>query len=130
MTRKKLPIGVQTFRKIRDGNHYYVDKTPFILDLIEEGSYYFLSRPRRFGKSLLVDTIQNLFEGSRDLFVGLAAENRWDWSVSHPVLKFSFGGGGGEQPGWLADQSRPPTEKSRRPTWVSTWLSAGRGPSG
>jgi len=94
MTRKKLPIGVQTFRKIRTDDYYYVDKTPFILDLIAEGSYYFLSRPRRFGKSLLVDTIKELFEGNRDLFVGLAAENRWDWSIRHPVLAFSFAGGG------------------------------------
>lgn len=53
--RKKLPIGVQTFQKIREGDYYYVDKTPLILDLIEGGTHYFLSRPRRFGKSLLLD---------------------------------------------------------------------------
>jgi hypothetical protein len=64
------------------------------VDLVDQGKYYFLSRPRRFGKSLLVDTIKELFEGNRDLFVGLAAEDRWDWSIRHPVLKFSFAGGG------------------------------------
>ncbi len=94
MIKKKLPIGVQTFAKIRGEGYYYVDKTPFILDLIDEGSYYFLSRPRRFGKSLLLDTFKELFEGNRELFVGLAAEERWDWSIQHPVLKFSFAGGG------------------------------------
>ncbi|VBB43559.1 conserved hypothetical protein [uncultured Desulfatiglans sp.] len=83
--KKKLPIGVQSFRKIREGDYYYVDKTGFILGLIEEGSYYFLSRPRRFGKSLLVDTLKELFSGSRELFAGLYAEDHWDWSVSHPV---------------------------------------------
>jgi hypothetical protein len=55
--RKKLPIGIQTFAKIREDNHYYVDKTAFALQLIDEGSHYFLSRPRRFGKSLFLDTL-------------------------------------------------------------------------
>lgn len=54
MTRRKLPIGIQTFARIREDNCYYVDKTPLILQLIDEGSHYFLSRPRRFGKSLLL----------------------------------------------------------------------------
>ncbi|MGD9973576.1 MAG: AAA family ATPase [Desulfatirhabdiaceae bacterium] len=94
MIRKKLPIGLQTFREIREDRYYYVDKSGYAVDMADQGKYYFLSRPRRFGKNLLVDTIKELFEGNRDLFVGLAAENRWDWSISHPVLKFSFGGGG------------------------------------
>ncbi len=74
--RKKLPIGIQTFAKIREngGTYYYVDKTPHILRLIDEGSHYFLSRPRRFGKSLLIDTIAELFEGRRQLFEGLHAD--------------------------------------------------------
>ncbi|MFA7426097.1 MAG: AAA family ATPase [Desulfosarcinaceae bacterium] len=91
--KKKLPIGVQSFRKIRQGDYYYVDKTAFVLSLIEEGSYYFLSRPRRFGKSLLIDTFKELFSGNRELFAGLYAETRWDWSVAYPVLAFSFAGG-------------------------------------
>ena len=61
--RKKLPIGIQTFREIQEENFYYVDKTPFAHELIEQGKYYFLSRPRRFGKSLFIDTLAELFAG-------------------------------------------------------------------
>ncbi len=70
-TRRKLPIGIQTFSEIRREDHYYVDKTGFVQRLIEQGKYYFLSRPRRFGKSLLVDTLKELFEGNEPLFRGL-----------------------------------------------------------
>ncbi|WP_295544462.1 ATP-binding protein [uncultured Thiohalocapsa sp.] len=91
--RKKLPIGIQTFREIREDDCYYVDKTPLALRLIKEGKYYFLSRPRRFGKSLFLDTLAELFEGNRELFSGLAAEGRWDWSRRFPVIRLSFGGG-------------------------------------
>lgn len=59
--RKKLPIGIQTFREIREEGYYYVDKTAFALQLINQGKYYFLSRPRRFGKSLFLDTLKELF---------------------------------------------------------------------
>ncbi|MEB3221024.1 MAG: ATP-binding protein [Candidatus Sericytochromatia bacterium] len=93
MQRKKLPIGIQTFREIRENGHYYVDKTPFALRLIDQGKPYFLSRPRRFGKSLFLDTLKELFEGNRALFEGLHAEHHWDWSVKHPVLRLSFGAG-------------------------------------
>ena len=93
MTRKKLPIGIQTFREIREEGHYYVDKTAFAVRLVDEGKYYFLSRPRRFGKSLFLDTLKELFEGNEPLFKGLAAENRWDWRKKYPVLSISFGGG-------------------------------------
>ena len=92
-SRQKLPIGIQTFSEIRQEGHYYVDKTPHILRLIEEGKYYFLSRPRRFGKSLLIDTIAELFEGNRALFEGLHAQERWDWSRRFPVIRISFGKG-------------------------------------
>jgi hypothetical protein len=91
--RKKLPIGIQNFAKIREDDYYYVDKTPFACRLVKEGSYYFLSRPRRFGKSLFVDTLKELFEGNRDLFKGLYAETHWDWAKKYPVLRFSFGEG-------------------------------------
>lgn len=91
--RKKLPIGIQTFSEIREENHYYVDKTQLALDLIDNGKHYFLSRPRRFGKSLFIDTLKELFEGNEPLFQGLAAEKQWDWSVKYPVLRFSFGKG-------------------------------------
>ena len=62
--RKKLPIGIQTFQKIREADYYYVDKTGFAMTLVEQGSHYFLSRPRRFGKSLFLDTLKELFEGN------------------------------------------------------------------
>ena len=93
LPRKKLPIGIQTFSEIRQEGHYYVDKTPQILQLIDQGKYYFLSRPRRFGKSLLIDTIAELFEGNRPLFEGLHAERHWDWSRRFPVLRISFAEG-------------------------------------
>jgi len=93
MRRRSLPIGIQTFRKIREGDYYYVDKTGFALRLIAEGTHYFLSRPRRFGKSLFLDTLAELFSGNQVLFTGLAAETRWDWSRRFPVIRLSFGGG-------------------------------------
>ena len=93
MNRKKLPIGIQTFAKIRNEDYYYVDKSGMAVDLVERGSYYFLSRPRRFGKSLFLDTLKELFEGNQALFQGLAAENRWDWRKKYPVIRISFGGG-------------------------------------
>lgn len=90
---RKLPIGIQTFSEIRSEGHYYVDKTGFTLRLIEQGKYYFLSRPRRFGKSLFLDTLKELFEGNRPLFQGLHAERHWDWSRRHPVIRISFADG-------------------------------------
>ena len=92
MTRKRLPIGIQDFETIRSEEFYYVDKTPLIRQLVDDGRHYFLSRPRRFGKSLLVDTIKALFEGRKELFEGLDIHGHWDWSVAHPVLRLSFGG--------------------------------------
>jgi Predicted AAA-ATPase/PD-(D/E)XK nuclease superfamily len=92
--RRKLPIGIQTFAKLRQEGCYYVDKTGLAIDLIESsGNAFVLSRPRRFGKSLLVDTFKELFEGNRALFDGLAAETRWDWSRRHPVIRISFSDG-------------------------------------
>ena len=91
--RLKLPIGIQTFSEIREEGHYYADKTPHIKRLIERGKHYFLSRPRRFGKSLLLDTIKELFEGSEALFRGLRIHGSWDWQRRHPVLRLSFGSG-------------------------------------
>ena len=92
MRRRQLPIGIQDFRTIREGDFYYVDKTPVLRDLVEQGSFYFLSRPRGFGKSLLVDTLCELFEGNEALFWGLAIHGRRDWSETHPVVRLSFGG--------------------------------------
>ena len=100
-TRRKLPIGIQTFRKIREEACYYVDKTTFIRRLVDEGSHYFLSRPRRFGKSLLVDTLKELFEGSEELFEGLAIHEGWDWSVRYPVVRLDFSSGNYVEPDYL-----------------------------
>lgn len=83
----KYPVGVQTFPKIREGRYFYVDKTKLIYDLVNSNDYVFLSRPRRFGKSLLLSTIESYFEGRKDLFEGLAVsalENEW---TQHPVLR-------------------------------------------
>ncbi len=91
--RRTLPIGIQNLREIREQGHYYVDKSGLAVDLIEAGKTHFLSRPRRFGKSLLVDTLKELFEGNRALFEGLAAEPRWDWSRRHPVIRIDLGQG-------------------------------------
>jgi len=93
MRRRRLPIGIQTFAKIREDDHYYVDKTGFIRQLTDQGSHYFLSRPRRFGKSLLLDTLGELFAGNEPLFRGLAIHPHWDWGTRFPVIRFSFGGG-------------------------------------
>ena len=90
MNRRQLPIGIQDFQTIREANCYYVDKTALIHQLVNEGRSYFLSRPRRFGKSLLLDTIGSLFEGSEELFRGLAIHEQWDWSNQHPVVRLSF----------------------------------------
>ena len=99
--KRKLPIGIQTFRKIREEHCYYVDKTAYIERLVAEGTHYFLSRPRRFGKSLFLDTLKELFEGNEPLFKGLAIHDQWDWSVRHPVLRLSFGSGNFKEPGDL-----------------------------
>lgn len=93
MARKKLPIGIQTFAEIRREGYYYVDKTPFVASLAESGKYYFLSRPRRFGKSLFLDTLAEAFAGNRTLFTGLYLENHWDWERRHPVVRISFAEG-------------------------------------
>ncbi len=87
--KKLLPTGIQTFAHIRNGNYYYVDKTPYLLELAKEKSV-FLSRPRRFGKSLTIDTLDELFSGNKALFTGLYAENNWDWETTYPVIRIGF----------------------------------------
>ena len=93
MDRRRLPIGIQTFSEVREDGCYYVDKTPYVGRLLEDGKHFFLSRPRRFGKSLFLDTLKDLFEGREELFKGLAIHDRWNWSVRHPVIRLSFGSG-------------------------------------
>ena len=89
----KLPIGLQNLREMRTQGYVYIDKTAHVARLAEQGKYYFLARPRRFGKSLLVDTLAEAFAGSRELFEGLYLEQHWDWSRKYPVLRFDFGSG-------------------------------------
>ena len=90
---KKLPIGIQTFRTIIEDDYLYIDKTEVARRLIENYRYVFLSRPRRFGKSLFLDTLKNIFEGNREFFRGLLIEEQWNWEVKYPVIKISFSGG-------------------------------------
>ena len=86
------PIGIQNFEKIRQGGYVYVDKTDLVYHIIKTGGYYFLSRPRRFGKSLLVSTLETYFQGKRELFHGLAIENlEKDWNA-YPVLHLDLNG--------------------------------------
>ncbi|BBB32966.1 conserved hypothetical protein [Thermotomaculum hydrothermale] len=87
---KKLPIGLNSLEKIIKGNYVYVDKTEKIYQLIDNGSYYFLSRPRRFGKTLTVDTLKNIFEGNKEIFEGLYIYDRWDWDKKYPVIRIDF----------------------------------------
>ena len=101
MVRRRLPIGMQTFRKLREQDCYYVDKTAYLDRLLHEGTHYFLSRPRRFGKSLFLDTLKELFEGNEELFAGLYIHDRHDWSKRHPVVRLDFGRGHFGEPGLL-----------------------------
>ena len=101
MSRRRLPIGIQTFRTLREGGCYYVDKTAYVERLVHEGNRYFLSRSRRFGKSLFLDTLKEFFEGNEALFAGLHIHDLHDWSQRHPVVRLSFGGGTFKKPDLL-----------------------------
>jgi hypothetical protein len=90
MTERKYPLGLQDFEKIRTGNHLYIDKTKYINQLLEYSGYNFLSRPRRFGKSLLISTLECLFQAKKELFTGLYIEDKWNWSVQYPIIRISF----------------------------------------
>lgn len=95
---RKLPIGIQSFEVLRRENYLYVDKTRYVWDLVQSGREYFLSRPRRFGKSLFVTTLEAYFEGKKELFRGLDIEEKENsrgdeaWK-SYPVIRFSLSGG-------------------------------------
>ena len=87
------PIGIQNFEKLREGGYVYVDKTSLIHKLANSGTYYFLSRPRRFGKSLLISTMEAYFRGKKELFRGLALEKlEKDW-IEYPVLHLDLNSG-------------------------------------
>ena len=103
VNRRKMPIGIQDFETLRTDGYVYVDKTSLIYDLVQNGKPYFLSRPRRFGKSLLVTTLEAYFKGKKELFEGLKiAEYETEWA-EYPVLKFSLAGGEFTKPDGLAD---------------------------
>ncbi len=90
MATPPLPIGIQDFRKIRENGFKYIDKTMYLYELCQSPGTYFLSRPRRFGKSITLATLHELYSGSRELFKGLWIEDKWDWGKKHPVIRISF----------------------------------------
>jgi hypothetical protein len=87
---KKLPIGIQSFSKLREGDYLYVDKTEYIHRIVTGGNIYFLSRPRRFGKSLLISTMSELFNGNKELFEGLYIYDKWDWTQQYPAIRIDW----------------------------------------
>jgi hypothetical protein len=87
---QKLPMGIQSFEDIRNNNYIYVDKTEHIYNLINDVKIYFLSRPRRFGKSLLVDTFKELFKGNKKLFENTFIYDKWNWNEKYPVISLSM----------------------------------------
>ena len=92
MRRMRYPIGIQTFSNIIEDGFVYVDKTDMVYSLAKEGKVYFLSRPRRFGKSLLLSTLESYFLGKKELFRGLKIEKlEKDWKV-YPVIHIDFNG--------------------------------------
>ena len=109
---RKLPIGIQSFDKLRTENYLYVDKTEFIYQMAYQGVPYFLSRPRRFGKSLLVSTLACYFQGRKELFDGLAISRlEKDW-LQYPIFRVDFNGGNYTREGEL--------EKSIE-TYIAKW---------
>ena len=94
MALKLYPVGIQTFERIRKENKLYIDKTEYIYRMTHSGGcYFFLSRPRRFGKSLLVSTFESYFSGKKELFEGLAIEKLEQEWMEYPVLHFDMSGG-------------------------------------
>ena len=116
---------MQTFRELRERDCYYVDKTAYIERLLHEGKHYFLSRPRRFGKSLFLDTLKELFEGSEELFAGLRVHAGHDWSERCPVVRLSFGGGNFRELDLLEANVMEQLAAAERRLWVvSEYLTA------
>lgn len=87
----KLPIGIQDFEKLRQGHFIYVDKTQYLYQLLQQGNVYFLARPRRFGKSLMISTLEAIFKGRKELFKKTWIESSdYDWQI-HPVIRVDMG---------------------------------------
>ena len=100
-------------------------ETAYVRQLLDDGTHFFLSRPRRFGKSLFLDTLKELFEGNEPLFEGLAIHDRWDWSVRHPVLRLSFGSGHFKEPGYLHTNLMAELDAVERRAGVSSGYTTG-----
>ena len=96
---QKYPVGLQDFGKIRTENFVYVDKTEFVYKMADIGGYYFLSRPRRFGKSLFISTLECLFLAKKELFKGLYIEDKWNWEQTNPIIRISFSNIGHKEKG-------------------------------
>ena len=112
----KYPIGIQDFAQIIQDGYVYVDKTDLVYKLATEGKIYFLSRPRRFGKSLLLSTLKYYFQGRKDLFKGLAIdrlETKW---AEYPVFHIDFNGGNYDKDGELEKRIQGYVE-----TWENQW---------
>lgn len=97
----KYPIDIQSFEQIREDGYVYVDKTDLVYKLLTTGKIYFLSRPRRFGKSLLVSTLENYFLGRKELFRGLAIDSMEKEWAEYPVFHIDFNGSNFTEPGGL-----------------------------
>jgi Predicted AAA-ATPase/PD-(D/E)XK nuclease superfamily len=87
---RKIAVGIQDFKTLISENYLYVDKSEFIFHLVNEGKYFFLARPRRFGKSMTLSTLESLYQSEKDLFQGLWIADKWDWTKKHPVLRMSL----------------------------------------
>ncbi|MDR3290919.1 MAG: AAA family ATPase, partial [Methanobrevibacter sp.] len=95
----RLSLGISEFSDLIEQNKIYVDKTRFIKKMMDQGrKYYFLSRPRRFGKSLLVSTFKELFEGNKEPFKDLYIYDKWDWNEIYPVIHLNMGGRANNSP--------------------------------
>jgi hypothetical protein len=91
---QKLPLGLQDFRGIIEDGYKYIDKTRYIHAIVTSGKYFFLSRPRRFGKSVTISTLKEIYSGSKSLFKGLWIEDKWDWNKKNPILHITLTGSG------------------------------------
>lgn len=125
MAIRKLPVGIQSFEDLRRNGYVYVDKTEYIRKLVETGKVYFLSRPRRFGKSLFISTLEAYFQGKKDLFRGLTIEP-WEnrkgdkaWA-EYPVIRFSLSGGQYQEPEGLKNTLRGVLGKMERRYGISS----------
>ncbi len=113
----KYPIGIQTFSEIIEGDYIYVDKTEYVAQLTLQGKYYFLSRPRRFGKSLLLSTLHAYFEGRRELFEGLALDSmNVDW-IPRPVIHIDLNASNYTLDDGLDKRPRQHTDFLRKSVW-------------